>query len=34
MAYRRDDLFEKRQKLTAAWAAYCGNVEVDGVGSR
>jgi integrase len=28
-AYRRGDLFEKRQKLMAAWAAYCGNVETD-----
>lgn len=23
-AYRRGDLFEKRRKLMAAWAAYCG----------
>ncbi len=23
-AYRRSDLFEKRQRLMADWAAYCG----------
>lgn len=23
-AYRRGDLFEKRSKLTTAWATYCG----------
>jgi len=28
-AYRRGDLFEKRRKLMAAWAAYCGKVEID-----
>ena len=28
-AYRRGDLFEKRQKLMAAWAAYCTKVETD-----
>jgi len=28
-AYRRGDLFEKRQKLMAAWAAYCAKVETD-----
>src|SRR5262249_12376461 len=28
-AYRRGDLFEKRQKLMAAWAAYCDKVETD-----
>jgi len=26
-AYRRGDLFEKRQKLMDAWAGYCGTVE-------
>jgi hypothetical protein len=31
-AYRRGDLFDKRRKLMDAWAAYCGNVEIDGVG--
>jgi integrase len=28
-AYRRGDLFEKRGKLMAAWAAYCAKVETD-----
>jgi integrase len=28
-AYRRGDLFEKRQKLMAVWAAYCAKVETD-----
>ena len=31
-AYRRGDLFDKRRRLMDAWAAYCGNVEIDGVG--
>jgi hypothetical protein len=28
-AYRRGDLFDKRRKLMAAWAAYCAKVETD-----
>jgi integrase len=28
-AYRRGDLFEKRAKLMAAWASYCGVVRTD-----
>ena len=28
-AYRRGDLFDKRRKLMAAWAAYCDKVETD-----
>ena len=28
-AYRRGDLFEKRQKLMAAWTAYCAKAETD-----
>ena len=28
-AYRRGDLFEKRSKLMAAWASYCGSVRAD-----
>jgi len=28
-AYRRGDLFEKRRKLMAAWAAYCAKIETD-----
>jgi integrase len=31
-AYRRGDLFDKRRKLMDAWAGYCGNIEIDGVG--
>jgi integrase len=27
-AYRRGDLFDKRRKLMAAWAAFCAKVEV------
>ena len=31
-AYRRGDLFDKREKLMAAWAAYClAPVETAGV---
>ena len=26
-AYRRGDLFDKRRKLMAAWAAYCGEAQ-------
>ena len=29
-AYRRGDLFAKRQKLMEAWARYCGAGEVTG----
>jgi len=28
-AYRRGDLFDKRRKLMATWAAYCAKVETD-----
>ena len=29
-AYRRGDLFEKRRRLMAAWALYCGTIEHQG----
>ncbi len=29
-AYRRGDLFEKRRKVMAAWAEFCGKVEANG----
>jgi integrase len=29
-AYRRGDLFEKRRRLMAAWALYCGTIEHEG----
>jgi integrase len=29
-AYRRGDLFEKRRKLMAAWAAYCATLGATG----
>src|SRR6516225_5677194 len=29
-AYQRGDLFEKRRRLMAEWARYCGTVELDG----
>jgi hypothetical protein len=28
-AYRRGDLFDKRRKLMAAWAAHCDKIEAD-----
>src|SRR5215472_5135254 len=31
-AYRRGDLFEKRKKLMAAWADYCGKTDTEGAG--
>ena len=31
-AYRRGDLFDKRKKLMAAWAEYCGKVDTADVG--
>src|SRR5262249_11008458 len=31
-AYRRGDLFEKRRRLMAAWAAYCAKVDTAGAG--
>jgi len=31
-AYRRGDLFDKRKKLMAAWAEYCGKVDTAGAG--
>jgi integrase len=31
-AYRRGDLFDKRKKLMAAWAEYCGKVDTADAG--
>jgi hypothetical protein len=30
-AYRRGDLFEKRRRLMADWAAFCGRTQPSGV---
>ncbi|MBM3558052.1 MAG: site-specific integrase, partial [Alphaproteobacteria bacterium] len=32
-AYRRGDLFEKRQRLMAEWATYCDRIEGTGAGT-